>query len=223
MVNFNESQQKLALKLFEVGAIKFGAFKLNGKKSNSRAPLSPIYFDLRLNAQSKNGPLNFQTILEIGIELFDLAYALNLKFNQVAGISEVGGFIADAFANDAPSFCRRFRLLKFWKEKKDGKMAITEISEGIWKPQQVVLLIDDTEEVNPKIEAINVLERNELKVRDVLVVIDRGQGGKEILEEKGYNLYALFNAIQLIDFYLSKGKISKEKAKEVKEYIVLNK
>lgn len=48
MNSFSMFLEELALHLFEIGAIKFGAFKLKLHEKYPDAPLSPIYIDLRM-------------------------------------------------------------------------------------------------------------------------------------------------------------------------------
>ncbi len=43
-----KSQQELSLHLFDIGAVRFGAFKLKLHDTHPKAPLSPIYIDLRV-------------------------------------------------------------------------------------------------------------------------------------------------------------------------------
>lgn len=38
-----EAQERLCSQLFDIGAIKFGSFKLKLHEKNPEAPLSPIY------------------------------------------------------------------------------------------------------------------------------------------------------------------------------------
>jgi hypothetical protein len=45
---FTMAQERLALALFDVGAIKFGDFRLRLHEENPDAPLSPVYLDLKV-------------------------------------------------------------------------------------------------------------------------------------------------------------------------------
>lgn len=222
MTNFADRKRALTLELFDIGAVKFGEFKLKIHEEKPDEPLSPVYFDLRSKTHSKGGPLDQATITKIGELLFDFVCSFNLKFHQVAGVPEAGDPIAEAFSL-APRFSHYCPLLKLSKEEINGRRRIAAISQGKWRSGDIALLVDDVVTgADSKLEAIKVLESYDIKVRDVLVVIDREQGGREALEEKGYNLYALFTASELVDLYLQEGKISQAQAKEVKEYIVLH-
>ena len=86
------------------------------------------------------------------------------------------------------------------------------------------MLIDDLiTKAESKLDAIAVLERNGLVVRDVLVILDREQGGREELRRRGYNLHSIFRLSELLDFYLQGGKIDQQKHDEVTEYLRENK
>jgi uridine monophosphate synthetase len=50
-----------------------------------------------------------------------------------------------------------------------------------------------------KLEAIAPLEAAGLTVHDVLVLIDREQGGAEDLARRGYRLHALLRLAQILD------------------------
>lgn len=221
MTDFADRKKKLALRLFDVGVIQFGQFKFKIHELQPETPLSPICFNLRYNAHSKGGPLTWDIISEISGLLFEFACQIGLKYDRTVGIPGTGKLIAEAFSL-APKFAHRISLLNLLGKTVESKRLIIVI-DGRWAPGDVALLLDDViTDANSKLEAISVLESYGLKVRDVLVVVDREQGGREALEEKGYNFYSLFRASELIDICLAGGKITKEKAKELKEYFILN-
>jgi len=56
-------------------------------------------------------------------------------------------------------------------------------------------------------------------VRDVVVFIDREQGGKEQLKDHGIRLYSVFTLPQILDVLEKHGRLSKKKTKEVKTYL----
>lgn len=59
-------------------------------------------------------------------------------------------------------------------------------------------------------------------VEDILVLVDREQGGAEILRGHNYNLHAIFKIKNLLGLYLEKGKISREKYDETVAYLRKN-
>jgi hypothetical protein len=49
-----KNREQLAVELLNIGAIKFGNFRLKLHEKNPDAPLSPIYIDLRLLRSSSS-------------------------------------------------------------------------------------------------------------------------------------------------------------------------
>ena len=201
-----KTRQKLALDLFNVGAIKFGAFKLKLHETNPDAPLSPIYIDLRL-IRSFPGLLADVVDSIIGKVMND-----GVKFDLLS---------------DIPTALTPFVTLM--SQKLDIPMISPKISkthglegkiDGLFLPNQSVLLVDDLiTKADSKIEAANVLEKNDLVVRDIAVLIDRQQGGKEALIQSGYRLHSVFNIMEMLHIYLDVGKITQERYNETVEYL----
>jgi uridine monophosphate synthetase len=70
-----------------------------------------------------------------------------------------------------------------------------------------------------KLEGIKPLEALGAKVENLVVVVDREQGGKENLEKQGYKVHALTNISMLVQYLLRIGKISKEQVETVLSYV----
>ncbi len=111
-------------------------------------------------------------------------------------------------------FCRPYDII-IWAGQSDGVKIV---------PGGSVLLIDDLiTKADSKFESINVLESAGLKVENIMVVIDREQGGYDELKKAGYLLHSIFKITELLDFYLDNKKISREKYSETINYINANK
>ena len=92
--------------------------------------------------------------------------------------------------------------------------------DGAFAEGQTVLLIDDLiTGANSKFESIKTLEDHSLVVKDVVVLVDREQGGGDQLKKAGYTLHSAMKLSELMDYYLRQGKISDEKYEEVSSYI----
>jgi orotate phosphoribosyltransferase len=50
-----------------------------------------------------------------------------------------------------------------------------------------------------------------LKVRDVVVLVDRQSGAKESLEAAGHHLHAVLTITQLLNYWEKTGKVDREK------------
>ncbi len=212
-----DSQKRLADKIFELGAIKFGAFKLKLHEKNPDAPLSPIYITLR---RPPDGPLTDEAVEMIGQELWAAAIGKigTVKFGLVAGIPRAGEPFAEVISRmeDKP-------LLKLGKKVEGDRRKIDSIVSGEYSPGQRVLLVDDLiTQADTKKEAIGVVEGAGLGVAGIVVLIDRQQGGSEELTNAGYKFGIPFSLPELLDYYVSVDKITQAKRDEVMTYIAAN-
>lgn len=214
---WNSGQAELAQTLFLCNAIQFGDFKLRGGSQ------SPIYVNLR--TQEQGGPLKPDIIELIGKELYQFFSKADdlIFFDCIAGVPNAGDPIAEAFQRAAwqgegggpwPN------LIHLAKVGEGEERRISHIKSGEYQEDDVVLLIDDVVTTSrSKDEAIVVLEARKLIVRNVLVVVDRGQGGREALARRGYSLHSIFTLDEMLPFYRYCDCIPEEKYKEVMEYL----
>jgi orotate phosphoribosyltransferase len=63
----------------------------------------------------------------------------------------------------------------------------------------VVLIDDIITDGASKLEAIAPLEEAGLVVRDLVILVDREQGGRELLAARGYTLHAVLTISQCFD------------------------
>ena len=92
--------------------------------------------------------------------------------------------------------------------------------EGVFKAGQTALIIDDLITTGgSKFETIEPFQEAGLKVSDIVVLVDREQGGAKILEEKGYHLHSVLGINELLDLLKSAGKIDETNYKNAKEFI----
>lgn len=180
---------ELIEKLFEIGAVKFGEFKLKS------GILSPIYVDLRVI-------VSFPEILKSVAEAM-WGKIQNLDFDLICGVPYTALPIATAMSitHNLPMVMRR-------KEVKDygTKKAI----EGVFTAGQKVLIIEDLVTSGLSVfETTEPLEHEGLKVTDVVVLLNREQGAEENLKNKNLNLQAVFTITELLQILLEKNKIDK--------------
>ena len=177
------------MKLFERNIIKFGNFRL---KSDI---MSPFYFDLR-------PIISYPKILS---ELAD-AYILNMQdldFNSIAGIPFTGIPIATAISirGTYPMIHCRTRQKEYGTQKS---------VEGIYSEGDTVLLIDDTiTDGASKLETIDLIKNNQFIIHDVLVFLDRKQGGSVTLKKHGICLHSVCDVFQLLDILKHRGQIDR--------------
>ena len=221
-VHYDSLRQSVALAFMDEGAVLTRdsihprvitrpngerGFILQLHEKNPDAPLSPYFFNLRTPNNPNPGPLTPE-IVQMGADcLHSLAFRENLQYARVAGVPNAGDPFAQEFAG-IPFVTQRLQLVK---GKKDGKRAITGIDGEIPQKGTRVLLLDDLiTTAGSKVLAIKVLEDHGLVVEDVLVLIDREQGGHEELRKAGYRLHSVFTMTELFGIYRDSGKISPE-------------
>lgn len=220
----NEKNQKLARKLFDVGAVKFGAFKLKLHETQPNASLSPIYLNLRTASNLKPGPLSPLVVDQIALSLYQLATDHALDFTHVVGVPRAG----DPFAESLVVMSEYIRkkplcLIHLNKEEGELKRQVGDQIFGSYKRGDKVLLVDDLiTKASSKLEAIIPLIKVGLEIAGVVVLVDREQGGAQQLREAGYTLLSAFTLSELLDFYLEIGYIDQQKRREVADYLAAN-
>ena len=201
--------EDLARRLFQHRAIKFGAFKLRLHETNPDAPLSPIYVDLRV---ARSFPVLMDTIVLV---LRRVIQAENLKFDYLADVPTAATPIVAIM-----SYQFRIPMVTPREAKTHGSRASID---GSYESGRTALLVDDlVTKADSKIAAIRVLEEGGLIVRDVIVLVDREQGGAEQLARAGYTLHRACTLRELLDFYLEEQMINQELYDKVISYLEAN-
>lgn len=192
----------LADGLLEAGCVKFGSFTL---KSGLQ---SPIYLDLR------------QLVTYPGL-LAQVAASYRpilstLSFDRLAGLPYAALPIATAI-----SLQGGYPLIYPRREAKAyGTKA--EI-EGEYRPGETVVVIDDLATTGEsKFEAVEKLGAAGLKVRDVVVLIDRQSGAKGALEARGIHLHAVLTISEMLDHWEGTGQVGKEKIEAARKFLMAN-
>lgn len=194
--------EDLYLELYVAGCIKFGEFTLKS------GIVSPIYIDLRLLVSYP------RLLADIGC--FLSAQALSGQCSRIAGIPYAGIpiAVATALASNIPMIYPRKEVKEYGTRK---------LIEGKFFEGENVLVIDDIiTDGASKIEAIRPLEKAGLEVTDVYVVIDREQGGEQILAEAGYTLHSLGKISEVLDVLWSHAKIGSAVREQVMDFIAKN-
>jgi uridine monophosphate synthetase len=195
----NQKVDTLSQQLFDAGCIKFGTFTLKSGLT------SPVYIDLRLLA-------SYPTLLrEVARAL--AASARELTFDRIAAIPLAGLPIGTALAleMDRPMIYPRPEV------KAHGRQRAIE---GEFEPGETALIVDDLiTRGTSKIEAIEPLKDAGLVVQDVLVLIDREQGGADDLAQQGYRLHAVLKFTDILDTLKESEHITGEQYTEVLDYL----
>lgn len=202
----SERQRGFADALLGCGAVKFGAFRLKLHETQPEAPLSPIYLDLRV-LQSYPDAMD-AAVAALG----EVIETRGLRFTRYAGIPLAATALVAVL-----SHVTRVPMITPREAKSHGT---ADTINGAFTPGETVLAIDDVvSHAESKLEAIRVLEANGLVVRDVVVLVDREQGGPRQLAAAGYVLHAAARLGQLLDHWRATGGIDEATYERVEAYL----
>jgi len=203
----------IARALFEIGCIKFGEFKLKLHEKEPDAPLSPIYVDLRVLQSHPDDLKDIAMIMKW--DFIKLVNELNSDEGNlwVAGIPIAGIPLATALSINTGYGAIMPRIDK----KTHGSGASVD---GSYRKGDFVFLVDDLiTTCSSKLEAIEVLEAAGLKVKRVMVILDRCQGGLEALGRKQYAARALLRLDEVMKFYKEQDMVTEEQYNRVTDYM----
>ncbi len=95
-----------------------------------------------------------------------------------------------------------------YPRKESKQYGTKSLIEGGYHTGETVVLIDDLITTGgSKLEAAEKLRESGLQVRDVLVLIDRADGEKDLLERNGLKLHAVFELSHLLEHWRHSGDI----------------
>lgn len=188
---------KLALTLFDIGAVRLGHFTLHSGRS------SPIYLDLRLL-------VSYPQALRLATAMYRQVLE-SLEFDLLAATPLAGLPIGTAV-------CLEMNVPLVYPRKTAKSYGTGKSIEGVWEVGQTAVVLDDLVTSGDSIiQAITPLKAAGLQVRDAVVLVDRQQGGVEALQEQGYTLHTVIKLDHLLLLLQENGRITQqERAKVLK-------
>lgn len=193
------AKEDLVIRLFKAGCVKFGSFTLASGKT------SPIYIDLRRL-------VSFPDLFSLVASAYAEA-SRSLSFDLVSGVPYAALPISAVAA------------LKLGKgliyPRKEAKTHGTgQAIEGVFAPGQVALLYEDVITSGGSIlTAATTLREAGLIIRDVVVLVERSQGGRESLQSEGITLHAILNLDEILNVLNDNGLIDAGMFAQVREYL----
>jgi uridine monophosphate synthetase len=185
--------------LVKANVVRFGEFTLvSGEKS-------PIYVDLRV---LPSHPESFDIVTSA---LADLAKKTDADI--IAGMETAGIPLASAMVI-------KLKKPMVYVRKKPKDYGTHSRIEGTFKEGEKVVLVDDLmTRGTSKIDFIKAVKDAGLKVEDLVIVLDREQGGEDEMVKQNIKLHKLVTLKELLSYMVDKGFISHDQYSEVLVYL----
>ena len=191
--------EKVAKALCDAKIMKFGLFSLaSGRKS-------PVYVDVRV-LPSSPGPF--------AIAIEELSKKVKeLKVDAVAGAETAGIPIAAAIGLKA-------KIPMLYVRKRPKSNGTQSFIEGVLEKGQKVVLIDDMiTDGKSKLRFIDGIKEEGAVCNDVLVILDREQGGTECLSAEGVALHSLITLKELLAYMKGNELVDEDNYKITMNYL----
>lgn len=195
-------------------------FKLKLHESNPDAPLSPIYLNLRTPDNPKQGPLTSEVVRLAASCMVYLRMAANLHFHAVVGVPRAGDPFAEAFSQI--THVQRLEMVKIEEGSKRRIGGVKDLREVPTSVKHILLQDDLLTKAGSKIEAIESLRKAGFTVTDLIVLVDREQGGREELAKLGVTVHAVFTLTELLDMYVDAGDLTPYMRAKIGQYLIEN-
>jgi uridine monophosphate synthetase len=183
--------------LYKIGAIQFGDFTLkSGQKSS-------LYINLRKIISYPELLRTVSTAMWNAVK--------DSQFDVVCGVPYTALPIATCMSLDhnIPMVMRR-------KEKKE--YGTKQLIEGVFNPGQRCLIIEDVITTGGSIvETAADLQEAGLIVQDLIVLIDREQGGRQNLE-KNFTVHSILTLSEILKTLLDSSLVSAEERKIIEKF-----
>ena len=200
----------LARTLWDLGAIQFGDFTLGRTTLHS-----PVYVNVRLLISKPRALRRAARLIYHDVRALQrMLHPRVAPFDRVAGIPFGGLHLATVFSllADVP--------MVYLHPSKD-RDATTPFIEGAYERGETVLLIDDLVTGGGNIiETAATLGMAGLKVKDVVVLLDRHEGARDRLKANGYNLISILGLEPMLNYLMASGKIEEDWYRKSVDYIL---
>ena len=195
--------EKIAKALTDANAVKFGEFTL------ASGLVSPIYVDLRIL------PSYPESMAAVTEELVKVVK--KLKPEVIAGAETAGIPLSTAIS-------LKTKIPMVYVRKRPKRYGTMELIEGVLKKDAKTILIDDmATNAFSKIRFIDGIKHAGGVINDVLIVLDREQGGVEALAKENVKLHSLITLKELLSYMKENNMIDDNKYNEILTYLEQNK
>lgn len=187
--------EALVITLYDIGAFQFGRFRLHSGRE------SRIYIDLRVLVSYPHALRQVASAYRGVLE--------HLTFDLLAATPLAGMPIGTAISLD-------MNVPMIYPRKTAKSYGTGKEIEGKWSIGQTAVAIDDLITSGDSIlDTIASLKAAGLRVRDAVVLIDRGQGGSRLLTEQGYRLHSVLTLSGMLDTLVEHQRLTGRQRDEV--------
>ncbi|XP_065057037.1 uncharacterized protein LOC135685145 [Rhopilema esculentum] len=204
MANISDEKASLIKSLYKIEGVKFGDFTL---KSGIQ---SPIYFDLRVIVSFPN------LMAKVSELLWHAAQEQGAEYSKVCGVPYTALPLATCISvsHEIPMLIRR-------KEAKD--YGTKKMIEGKYEPGEKCLIIEDVVTSGGSVlETAKSLQDVGLTITDAVVLLNREQGGLEMLKQNGIKLHYVLTVSEVLKVLEQDGSLTKEVVQSVQDFIAGN-
>lgn len=189
--------------LNRIGALQFGTFKLTSGK------ISPYYIDLRV---VPSFPDAFKRICDFYMDFIKKEIGAK-NFDRIAGVPVAGIPFASLIAYN---FKKPFLYIRKGIRLHGRQRRI----EGVLAPGDRVLMADDLVTTGLSLKrAARAIRAEGGVVTDVVVLLDREEGGRKTLEEDEIKLHAMLRISEIANKLYEIGTVTEEQLKTILKQI----
>jgi len=195
--------KEASILLMRIGAIRFGEFKLTSGTE------SPYYIDLRL---APSYPDVLDKIGDLYAEVIKNEVQPRWKIDRIAGIPTAGVPIATVVS-------QKLRIPLIYVRKEQKSHGLGNRIEGVVEDKDNILLVDDLITTGKSTIQDAVILREGGKMKHVVVLVDREQGGAQNLTREGLELHALVKITDVFAYLNELGTIPHKTYEDLTKYV----
>ncbi len=193
--------EEVVTELFKIGAIRFEPVTLKS------GLVSPYYNNLRILSAYP------QLLRRVARLMGEKMRDSGVQPDVVVGIAEAGIPLAVALSQHTG-------LPGGYVRSAPKAHGTKRMVEGVWTPGATAVLVDDVvSDGASKLEVMDHLREAGLNVRDIVVLVDRGQGGQRVMERNGLRCHAVATMDEVLDILRRNGEITDEQVAESRRFM----
>ena len=151
---------------------------------------SPYYVNLH---KLISHPHFLDKMIDFCIENLNLEIKKN-NYNHIAGVPYGGIVFASLISN-------KLNVSMIMPRKEQKQYGLKKSIEGDYNDNDKIILVEDTITSGSSIlNTIQLCEQNNLHIELIIIIMDREEGGVDLLKSKGYSVAVLFKCSDIIDY-----------------------